>query len=372
VSNKNINLDKYISIASHEIKNSLNPVINLSALMLKENTAGPESEQREYLETIERNGRRILAIVDTLSYINRIKKGVKEGHLTEISLNDIAENSVKAVSGYYGKGGISHIFFSESGEAGVLADSELFKKIISCITGFYITLRETDCLYYRMKSDNGMLCVTISDADSGKENCPAETGVCDDFDRSILSETSLLWLSFAEEMISASGGRTEILKMGNGGVSLTFSLPSGSETAVPGPDADDSAIDLPREFVLMVVDDDPDTMVPLKAIAEHEFNGACEIIYAANGKECIDLLEKTKPDVILLDLSLPDISGFSLVRSIKNFFVKDDVPVIAFTGHDIGQERDRVLNAGFSDIILKPFDIDEFAGKIRKWKNRDD
>lgn len=69
--------------------------------------------------------------------------------------------------------------------------------------------------------------------------------------------------------------------------------------------------------------------------------------------------------MILLDLTLPDINGMSLVRSIRNFFAKDDVTIIAFTGHDLGLNREKLLSAGFDDIIVKPYHIDELVRKIR-------
>ncbi len=65
---------EFISIINHEIKNSLNPVINLSVLMLKHRDSKLTPEEREYLEVIERNGRKILSLVDNVSYLYRLRE----------------------------------------------------------------------------------------------------------------------------------------------------------------------------------------------------------------------------------------------------------------------------------------------------------
>jgi CheY-like chemotaxis protein len=122
-----------------------------------------------------------------------------------------------------------------------------------------------------------------------------------------------------------------------------------------------------EEHVMLVIDDDPDNLIAVKAILEHDFNNSFKLIHAESGKEGIDVLEHVKPRLILLDITLPDISGFILVKSIKNFFAGDKVPVIAFTALDINEYRSKIISSGFDDIIPKPFEIESFVEKIKKW-----
>lgn len=122
-----------------------------------------------------------------------------------------------------------------------------------------------------------------------------------------------------------------------------------------------------EQSVMLVIDDDPDNLISIRAIMEHDFNNAFKIIHADSGREGIDILSGVKPDLILLDINLPDISGLVLVKSIKNYFAGSKVPVIAFTAIDVNEYRSRILSAGFDDIIPKPFEIGSFAGKIKKW-----
>jgi len=355
-----------ISYISHEIKNSLNPVINLSGIMLKDKLRRLSTDEREYLEVIERNGRKILTLVDYLSYINRSKSGKVNRSYAPASIKTVIESSVNTISAYRNNGSISCCCIIENGGNEIQIDSESFKKIISCITEFLFSINETGSLYFRVSSDSDKLSLNVSGIGADEEYVRSGEE-CEPFDSAVLSETSLLWYLLTEELISIAGGQSELCRKSDGKALWFLNLPVSQNVPV----AESESVQVEnvnnREFVLMVIDDDPDTLIPVKAIAEHEFGGLCRVVHACTGSEGIDLLGRIRPDIILLDLSLPDINGMSLVRSIRNFFTRDTVAVIAFTGHDLGLNREKLVNSGFDDIIIKPFHINEFIQKIRSW-----
>lgn len=355
-----------ISYISHEIKNSLNPVINLSGIMLKEKQRELSSDEREYLDVIGRNGRKILALVDHLSYINRSKTGNLLRSFASASIKSAIENSINALSGYRNINSIKPHCIIENGRGEINFDSDSFKRIISCITEFFISIQNPNDLYFRVSSDESVISITISGISPDESGIPAKESI-PAFNFSETGETSLLWFYLAEELLSISGGASDIRQFSEGNAMWFVVIPvsaANRKIEAGSVEVDEAVL---RKFILMVIDDDPDTLIPVKAIAEHEFHGLCSIVHACTGSEGIDLLDKIRPDIILLDLSLPDINGMSLVRNIRNFFTRESVAVIAFTGHDLGFNREKLINSGFDDIIIKPFHIDEFIEKIRRW-----
>ncbi len=227
----NLKNSKRFSEITHEIKNSLNPVINLSSLLIRNTSGKLTDEENSYLEVIERNGRKILHQLDELNML----------FMNDSMNEDMDERK-------------------------------------------------------------------ISESDASDE--------------------------MLEDELSSRGIDPHIYT---------------------------------REFVMLIIDDDVDNIIPVNAIIENEFKGMGKVYHAESGGMGLDMLEKIKPDIILLDLTLPDISGLSLVKNIKHLFVKKDVPVIAFTGMDIAVDREKMLKYGFDDVIKKPFNIDTFTQKIRKW-----
>ena len=89
-----------------------------------------------------------------------------------------------------------------------------------------------------------------------------------------------------------------------------------------------------------------------------------DIIIAGDGQEGIDKAIEESPDLILMDLSLPTMDGWTATAKIKEIEVVKDIPVIALSAHAMPEDRDRALKAGCSDYDTKPVDIKRLLEKI--------
>jgi len=114
---------------------------------------------------------------------------------------------------------------------------------------------------------------------------------------------------------------------------------------------------------ILVVDDEPDILK--LAVMRLESSGY-EVLMAQTGEETLELLEKTTPDLILLDLLLPKMQGDVLCKKIKSDPKLKHIPVILFTASSIRVPA-RVGEIGADDYIVKPFEPDELLFKIKKF-----
>ena len=89
-----------------------------------------------------------------------------------------------------------------------------------------------------------------------------------------------------------------------------------------------------------------------------------DIIIAGDGQEGIDKAIEESPDIILMDLSLPTMDGWTATARIKEIEAVKDIPVIALSAHAMPEHRDRALKAGCSDYDTKPVDIKRLLAKI--------
>lgn len=92
-----------------------------------------------------------------------------------------------------------------------------------------------------------------------------------------------------------------------------------------------------------------------------------QVITAVDGTECLASVHQHKPDIILLDIELPDISGLEIVRIIKKDPETKDIPVIALTVHDQTDDTKNFLAAGFAGHIPKPFDVKKFPQLVAEF-----
>ena len=118
---------------------------------------------------------------------------------------------------------------------------------------------------------------------------------------------------------------------------------------------------------ILIADDDQAVVETLKAILERS---DYEVDSASNGEECIKKILLDKPDLLLLDIMMPKMDGYSFLVAIKELKAltgsAPDMPVIAITGNDTEINRGLVTHENIRGYILKPFDIPELLDKIKK------
>lgn len=101
---------------------------------------------------------------------------------------------------------------------------------------------------------------------------------------------------------------------------------------------------------IALVEDNPDNRLLFRAILD----GHYEVAEYETGAEAFAGVQKQQPDLVLLDISLPDMDGTEVLRRIRADGALKDVPVVALTAHDALGEREAFLAAGFTDYVAKP------------------
>jgi DNA-binding response OmpR family regulator len=112
---------------------------------------------------------------------------------------------------------------------------------------------------------------------------------------------------------------------------------------------------------VIVIEDDPQIVEALSILLEMRWHGA-ELISSREGGSGVKLVDQEKPDIVILDVNLPDKSGIDVLREIRAF---SDVPIIILTVRGDEVDRVRGLELGADDYIVKPFSHSEFLARVR-------
>jgi two-component system, cell cycle response regulator DivK len=91
-----------------------------------------------------------------------------------------------------------------------------------------------------------------------------------------------------------------------------------------------------------------------------------DVVFAVNGKQGVELARSEKPDIILMDMSLPIMDGWEATRCVKADDATRSVSVIGLTAHAMSGDRERALEAGCDDYDTKPVEFDRLIGKIER------
>jgi CheY-like chemotaxis protein len=116
---------------------------------------------------------------------------------------------------------------------------------------------------------------------------------------------------------------------------------------------------------VLIVDDDVRNVFALTSVLEQR---GLSVRYAENGREGVDVLERADHiDVVLMDIMMPEMDGYATMAAIRRMDRFADLPIIALTAKAMHGDREKALDAGASEYVTKPVDIDQLLGLIRSW-----
>jgi CheY-like chemotaxis protein len=112
--------------------------------------------------------------------------------------------------------------------------------------------------------------------------------------------------------------------------------------------------------ILLVEDNEMNRDMLSRRLLRNNF----EVVMAVNGQEGVDMAKSERPDLILMDMSLPVMDGWTATRTIKADDATKAIPVIALTAHAMESDREQALQAGCDDFDTKPIELPRLLGKI--------
>jgi two-component system cell cycle response regulator DivK len=122
---------------------------------------------------------------------------------------------------------------------------------------------------------------------------------------------------------------------------------------------------------ILVMEDDNDTQGMVRFLLEYK---GYEVLVAKDGKHGLEIAHHDKPDLILLDLAMPEMDGWSVAHQLKGDPETKMIPVIAVTAYTMASDRRLALNAGCDGFVSKPMNVPEFIAEIEKFlgKSKDE
>lgn len=116
--------------------------------------------------------------------------------------------------------------------------------------------------------------------------------------------------------------------------------------------------------VILIVEDNPKNRRLVNDILESQ---GYDTIQASNGREGINLARRQKPELIIMDMQMPDIDGLQATRILKSDRATSHIPIIALTAMAMKGDREKILGAGCDDYLQKPVRFDTLTVSVQKW-----
>lgn len=119
-----------------------------------------------------------------------------------------------------------------------------------------------------------------------------------------------------------------------------------------------------NQAVILYVEDNPDNrMLVRRILMAYDFT----VLEAGTAAQALEVVQEQVPDLILMDINMPDIDGYTLTSQLKEVPALSNVPIIAVTANVMKGDRERSLEAGCDGYIQKPIDVDTLPTQIRRF-----
>ena len=115
--------------------------------------------------------------------------------------------------------------------------------------------------------------------------------------------------------------------------------------------------------LILLVEDHPDNRVLARKLLER---AGFRVVEATDGRQALEQVAAIRPDLVLLDMSLPEVDGWTVARTLRQSPDFKDLRIVALTAHAMDGDRERVLEAGCDEFLTKPIEIPKFIPAIRR------
>jgi two-component system CheB/CheR fusion protein len=171
-------------------------------------------------------------------------------------------------------------------------------------------------------------------------------------------------LAVVQQLVELHGGSVTAGSAGKGkGATFTIRLPRSVNTRTPLAPVVDLGIGSLEGMNVLVVDDSEDTTEMVRHLLEI---GGATVSAATSGKEALRIAREKQFDVVLSDISMPEMDGFEFLSKLRKLPGKQDMPAVALTGFGRPEDVQRACNEGFYAHLTKPFDIQTLASILQK------
>ena len=116
--------------------------------------------------------------------------------------------------------------------------------------------------------------------------------------------------------------------------------------------------------IVLYVEDNADNRLLVRRVLEAD---GFTVMECSNPNQALDMAQQVQPNVILMDINMPEVDGYTLTARIKSTSGLENVPVLALTANVMRGDRERSLEAGCDGYIQKPIDIDTLASQIQRY-----
>jgi signal transduction histidine kinase/CheY-like chemotaxis protein len=355
----------FLANMSHEIRTPLNAIVGFSNLLGNTDDA---DEKKQFVSIIENNNQLLLQLISDILDLSKIEANTLEFSYHRTDINELVNNMKKVVSQRVRPDVLLNVVPGMTRCIVSGDQNRLSQILINLLTNACkFTSKGSITLGYELRGQELYFYVR----DTGIGISPDKIDKI--FTRFVklnhFAQGSGLGLAITQSLVEKMGGHIGATSDGEGkGSTFWFTipyLPMEDEDTTKEQDIEHAKQVINHQmFTILIAEDNESNYLLFKSILGKDY----QLIHAWDGVEAVEYYKKYQPNLILMDINMPNMNGYEATREIRK--LSATVPIIAVTAYAYSSEKEQILNSGFNSYIAKPLNASELNGQILSMINK--
>ena len=380
---------RFLANMSHEIRTPLNGILGFTELLLRRSQRFSEAERLAHLETIRSSGRHLLLLINDILDLSKITAGEMEFRYQRCSPRAVLGEVVSLLRIQAEEKGIAlELHWSQNMPATIITDPGRFRQLLLNVIGNAVKFTEQGSVKVVAGLDpHTRRYLQIDVVDTGIGMSPEQLErIFDPFTQADSSNTRRyegtgLGLAISRHLARQLGGAIVASSSAGHGSTFRISVDTGEMTDDMAPEhssqtlVERSSTDRIDSFgeaviapeivpvtsrrILLAEDGQANRRLIQLALEDED----CALVAVENGQQAVDRAVVEEFDLILMDMQMPVLDGYTATRRLRQQGIS--TPIIALTAHAMAHDRQKCLDAGCSDYLAKPVDLDVLLATVR-------
>ncbi|MCW9017170.1 MAG: ATP-binding protein [Kangiellaceae bacterium] len=390
--------DTFLANTTHELRTPLQGIIGITELLIEESIEG---EVKEKLKLVSTSGKRLNSLINDILDYSKLKNGLLEINRKSLNLSAIVESVLKILAVMVESKPVKLINYVGVESPAVIGDENRLQQIFLNLISNAIKHTKEGAILVKNSLSSTHMKIIVEDSGSGIIEEDHES-IFLPFSQSKKDKNEEvsgtgIGLAVTRQLVELHGGRIYLDKSFTEGARFVFMLPLdksamllkdgsadgksliGSQTNIDNKKQEEEASGFAQyanivthagekrpksKYKILTVDDNPINLKVLNGILGNQY---C-VIQACDGYQALQLLEENRGvDMVILDLVMPELSGFQVCKRIRESYSFDELPILFLTGSSLQEDIEKGYEAGGNEFIEKPVSSNALRKLVSKY-----
>ncbi len=362
----------FLSSMSHELRTPLNSILGFSQLISTDTTNPLSETQQKSMSRVLHSGEHLLKLIDDVLDLSKIETGKITISIEDVHVASVVRDSISAVMARADKNRITIDSSGVDPDVFIRADITRFRQVM-------INLMSNATKYNRVGGsvfittqilDQGMLRISVKDTGQGiaAENMES---LFKPFNRLGMEGSNIegtgIGLTITKRIIENMNGRINVDSEPGKGTEFSIDFHIGDNPVLlldDDPEFPEAGVGkkITGMKTILYVEDNPSNLALVENILERRDN--ITLLTSVTGRNGVELAVNSLPDIILMDIDLPDIDGYEALEMLRSYEKTSNIPVVAISANAMPSDIKKGERAGFAHYLTKPININRFLDII--------